>query len=311
MKNITVLKVLVIIIISFSLCYTAHCQETGKRNYGFSFGTQFGFIHGKALEYVYNPPGYERELLSELIWEIKPVFYYGLTFDFSRIDPMSRPGFFASASFKAGVPADSGVMEDRDWMSASDDFTHFSSSTNKTREFLWLDAAVGASIPVKSYFYFKPFINGSWTLFSFAARDGYGIYPWGTESFEGEEVCNYQQNWFLIAAGISIVTTVLSPFSFDVSFQISPLTYCQAVDEHPKRDTTFMDYSGLGLFLEPAGRFSFSAEQLELSLEAAWRYIGRTRGESFLSSDGYFYKNGEAGAGLSFIDTRLIVKLRI
>jgi len=77
MKNITVLKVLVIIIISFSLCYTAHCQETGKRNYGFSFGTQFGFIHGKSLEYVYNPPGYEREILSELIWEIKPVFYYG------------------------------------------------------------------------------------------------------------------------------------------------------------------------------------------------------------------------------------------
>ena len=317
MKNITALKVLVIIIISFSLPYTAHCQETGKRNYGFSLGTQFGLVHGKALEYVYNPPNAGREIFSELIWEMKPVFYYGFLIDFGRVDPMSRPGFFASVSFKAGVPADSGVMEDRDWLSASDAFTHFSSSNNKTLEFFWLDAAAGASIPLAPYLYIKPFISGSWKRFSFAARDGYFIYPSGTGSFEGEEVCNYKQDWFLIAAGISAGTNILYPFSFDVSFQISPLTYCRAVDEHLKRITLknstliFMDYTGFGLFLEPRGRFSFNAEQLEFSLEAAWRFTGKTRGKSYDNYYGGFSAGGEAGAGLSFIDTRLIVKLRI
>ena len=310
MKNITALSFLVIIIFSLSLSHKAHCQEEkSERIYGFSFGTQFGFIYGQSLELVY-PTDTKGELLSELRWEIKPVFYYGFYLDFGRVDLMSGPGFFASVSFKAGVPADTGVMEDRDWMSKENaGLTHFSSHTNKTREFLSVDAAVGASIPVRTYFYLKPFLSGSWTRFSFAARDGYWSYPTGTGSFEGEDVCNYQQDWFLLAAGISIGTNILSPFSFDISFQISPLTYCQAVDEHILRKETYLDYSVQGLFLEPAGRFSFSAQRIEFSLEAAWRFTGKTRGNSFLLSNGSFI--GEAGAGLSFIDTRLLVKLRI
>jgi len=313
MKNITALTFLVIIVFSLSFSHKAHCQEEkSERTYGFSLGTQFGFVHGQSLEYVYSEPGQTAsEILSELTWEVKPVFYYGFYLDFSRIDLMSRPGFFASVSFKAGVlPSDTGLMEDRDWMSKENTgVTHFSSHTNKTREFLSVDAAVGASIPVRTYFYLKPFLSGSWTHFSFAGRDGYGEYPWGTESFEGEEVIRYKQDWFLIAAGFSIGTKLLSPFSFDISFQISPLTYCQAIDEHIMRNETYLDYSALGLFLEPSGRISFSAQRIEFSLETAWRFTGKTRGDSFLLSSGSF--NGEAGAGLSFIDTRLLVKLRI
>jgi outer membrane protease len=246
----------------FMVINSVYCQETAEKKYGFSIAPQLGFVYGQALEFVYNPPGAEREILSELIWEMKPVFYYGLYVDFGRIDLMSRPGFFASVSFKAGIPADSGVMEDRDWyqgvppINENDDFTHFSSSTNKTREFFWLDVVVGASIPVKSLFYIKPFLSGSWTRFSFIAKDGYAMYPSGQESFEGEEVCNYQQDWFLSALGISVGTNILSPFSFDLSFQISPFTYCVAVDEHFKRKTKteddtliFRDYTSMGLFL--------------------------------------------------------------
>jgi len=315
MKNINSLAFLVIIILTLSLPYKAHCQEEGsERSYGFSFGTQFGFIHGKALEYVYSQPGQVKsEILSELTWEIKPVFYYGFHLDFSRIDLMSSPGFFASVSFKTGVPADTGIMEDRDWMSKENaDLTHFSSHTNKTKEFYFLDLLIGASIPVRTYFYLKPFLSGSWTRFSFAARDGYWSYPSGTGSFEGEYVCNYQQDWFILAAGISIGTNILSPFSFDISFQISPLTYCQAIDEHIMKNETYMDYSAFGLFLEPAGSFSFNMERIELSLEFAYRYIGKTRGESYSKvNDGDYSPNYEAGAGLSSIDTRLFVKLRI
>jgi len=326
MKNITSLTVLVIIILSLS--YKAHCQEEKReRNYGFSFGTQFGFVHGQSLEFVY-PLNTMGELLSELRWDMKPVFYYGAEVSFGLADIMKRVGFFSSVSYKIGVPADSGVIEDRDWMSVENSgLTHFSSHTNKTGEFFRLDAAIGVSFPVKSFFYIMPFISGSWMRFSFAGRDGYGrrareknpysatYYPIDQYPYEYQfsgEVIRYKQDWFLIAAGFSIGTKLLSPFSFDLSFQISPLTYCQAVDEHIS-NYTYMDYTGLGLYLEPGGRISFSARQIEFSLEAAWRYIGRTRGESFRnigSSDNYI-RNGEAGAGLSFIDTRLLVKLRI
>jgi len=333
MKNITALAFLVIIIFSFSLPFSVHCQEEkSERSYQFSTGTQFGFISGNILEYVYSQPGQTAsEILSELIWDVKPVFYYGFRLDFKRTNLMSAPGFFASFSLKSGVPADSGKMEDRDWMSAENaGLTHFSSHTNKTNEFFSLDAAVGATIPIRPYLYLKPFISGSWTRFSFAGRDGYGIYARrksnnpvsyypiddnpDRRSFKGREVIHYKQDWYFLAAGISAGTDFFYPFAAEIFFQISPLTYCAAVDDHFYQDGgkyTFLDFSNLGLFLEPGGRFSFNAGLMEFSLEAAWRYIGRTKGESYLKNGEKISSNGNAGAGLSYIDTRLLVKLRI
>jgi len=319
MKNITSLTVLVIIFLSLSLSNKAHCQEEKReRNYGFSFGAQFGFVHGQSLELVYPLPENRGELLSELRWDMKPVFYYGAEVSFGLSDIMRRAGFFSSVSFITGVPADSGIMEDRDWMSVENSgLTHFSSHTNKTREFYRLDVFIGVSIPVKSYFYIMPFISGTWMRFSFTGRDGYGKYPWGSESYEGEEVIRYKQDWFLAAAGFSIGTKLLSPFSFELSFQISPLTYCASMDEHlpiikNPTLTTYLDFTDLGLFLEPGGSFSLCMEGIELSLEFSYRHIGSTRGESYKKeNDGDYTPNYEAGAGLSFIDTRLLVKLRI
>ena len=314
MKNITALPFLVIIFFLNIADNPAFCQEQEskkERNYGFSLGTQFGFVHGQTFEYVYPDGSTKGELYSELTWDTKPVFYYGLQFDFERIDLMSAPGFFASVSFKAGVPADSGFMEDRDWLSPENAaLTHFSHSTNRTNEFYLLDAAAGASIPVKSYFYIKPFLNGAWMHFSFTARDGYYKYPEKEDRLYGE-VIRYQQDWFLIAAGFYAGTKILSPFYFGVSFQISPFTYCAATDEHldESKKMTFHDYTAWGLFLEPAGRVSFSHGRLEFSLETAWRYIGKTTGESYIDKNAN-PDSHKAGAALSLLDTRFFVKVR-
>jgi len=329
MKNITAFTVLVIIILSFLNVLTVNCQEEGReRNYAFSFGTQFGFVHGNTLEYVYSLPGETAgDIMSELTWELKPVFYYGFQLDFGRVNIMRGPGFFASVSFKAGVPMDSGLMEDRDWMSIENtDLTHFSSHTNKSNEYYSLDAAVGASIPIGPYFYINPFASGLWTRFSFTGRDGYKKYarPKGTDTYYpidddpdeealSGDVIRYKQDWFLAAAGFSIGTKFLYPFSFELSFQISPLTYCAALDNHLDKNKTvdYYDFTSWGLFLEPSGRISFNIEKIEFSFETVFRYIDRTRGESYTGLGDSIYRNGEAGAALSFTDSRLIVKLSL
>jgi outer membrane protease len=331
MKNIAVLTVLVIIISAFTANNSAHCQELEEppkpekeRTYRLSVEPQAGFVYGQAFEYVY-PENTRLEFLSELRWDMKAVFYGGLQLDFSRADLMNAPGFFSTVSFKAGIPADSGKMEDRDWMSEENgELTHFSSHTNRTGEFFRLDVTVGASLPVKSYFYIKPFFSFSWMRFSFAGRDGYGkyakentqfpgsYYPIDNNpdmvSYEGRDVIRYTQNWLLAAAGFSIGTNILYPFSFIFSFQISPFTYCYAMDEHLTTKVTYLDYTGLGLYLEPAGGFSFDIGRFELSLELAWRYIGKTKGQSFRENN---IPNGEAGAGLSILDTRFLFRIRI
>ena len=328
MKNIIVLSILVILIGGFLSVNSANCQEQ-TRKYSFSAGNQFGFVYGQAFEIVYPVPNSTKgELLSELIWDMKPVFYYGMYMDFGRTDISGGPGFFSSLSFKAGVPGDTGIMENRDWRSWENDaLTDFSSHTNKTREFYWLDIATGISFPVKTYFYVKPYLFASWMRFSFTGRDGYGEYARSkpsssqtyhpindnpmTYTFTGD-VITYEQNWLLAAAGISFGRKFRNFFSCDLSFQISKLTYCAAVDEHIDRRIVFMDFTGWSLYIEPKASVSFTMQQLELSLEAAYRYIDKTRGETYIKrGEGNFYlSEGDAGAGLSLLDMGLLFKIK-
>jgi outer membrane protease len=320
MKNIAVLSVLVIILSVNSFADESEVLSaegtSAEKNYCFSLGPQFGFVFGQALEIVYPLPGdTKNDIYSELIWDMKPVFYYGIQAEFSRIDPMKAPGFFSSFSFKAGIPADSGVMEDRDWLwPANSDLTRFSSHTNKTDVFIQLDAAAGVSLPTNNNLV-KLFIGGSWMRFAFTGRNGYGIYndcnP-KEQNFSGDTVISYQQDWLLLTMGFSAGTNFY-PFSFNISFQISPLTYCAAIDNHIRRDTIFRDFTGLGLFIEPSFNMSFAVKPVELSLGLNYRHIGKTSGESYINvnNSGFNLDSHKAGASLSMLDSRFLVSIRL
>jgi len=318
-----------------------------ETKYVFSFDQHFGFAHGQALELVY-PVNTAGGLLSELRWDMKPVYYLGLNTGISRRDIMSGPGFFTNISFKFGIPGDTGSMEDRDWMSIENGgLTHFSCHTNHTNEFICLDAVAGVSFPVRTFLYLKPFISGSWMRFSFSARDGMGQYARKTtctkncESishlpgcpaaytpnettyhsindnphyypFDGFKVITYTQDWLVIAAGFTAGTKALYPFLIDFSFKISPFTYCAAADEHLIGNTVFMDFTGWGLYLEPQGSISLAVRQLEFSLGLQYRYIGNTRGRTFIKhgESGFVLEGGKAGAGLSMLNAWFLIRLK-
>jgi outer membrane protease len=323
MKNITSLIVLVTIISAFFAVNNAY-SDTGGR-YKFSIGPKVGFVHGQALELVYPLPGQTKaELLSELKWDMKPVFYLGLNMEFGRADIMSRLGFFSSISFKAGLPGDSGRLENRDWQNPlNDSLTDFSSHTNRTQEFFWLDTSIGISIPIRPYFFIKPFLSGSWMRFAFSGRDGYGIYDWYNDSeisFEGQEVIRYRQDWFLAAAGLTFGARFASNFQIAFSFQISPFTYCNARDDHlsvqiqniqtPHR--IYLDSTYRGLFMEPGVSLTYLMRRTELSLDFSYRHIGRTVGETHMSvNNTSFELDNKAGAGLKLINLSLLAKIRL
>ena len=170
--------------------------------------------------------------------------------------------------------------------------------------------------------------------FAFTGRDGYGVYARQTSRttflpiidnpslifYHGQEVIRYQQDWFLAAVGLSIGTKILSPFHINLSFQISPFTYCAARDDHLSVQfqdrwsdhRTYMDFTGWGLFIEPKGSISLKVKPLEFSLEFAWRHIGNTRGNTYskIGNSQYFSQSGEAGAGLSVMDSRFMTRIR-
>jgi len=276
------------------------------------------------MEYVYPYHGETKgEFLSELTWDMEPVCYVGFNADFGLIDLLSKPGFFSSLAIKAGIPGNSGNLEDRDWMSTvNGNLTHFSKHENETNEFVWIDFAIGASLPIK-YLYIKPFISGSWMRFNFTGRNGYLQHskenPNGSGMYDPIEtapivpihgkVISYQQDWYLLAAGFLIGTNILYPFSFDLSFQLSPYTYCAAVDNHIY--TVYKDFTRLGFFLEPKGSISFDVKKFKITLEASYRNISRTKGESYSGynkSKNLSLGSNKAGAGFSAVDIQFLTK---
>jgi len=307
----------------FSAFFIAYGEEQTKNTYKFSLGASAGFIYGQSFELVY-PYDTPAPLCSQLIWDMKPVFYFGLQFDFKQINISERTGFFASVTFNIGIPSETGIMEDRDWLDkSSDHLTNFSSHTNITREFFWLDAAFGISIPVKNYFYIKPFAAGSWMRFAFTGKDGYGEYARKKSYYSNTyfpvddnpvkytfigEVIRYQQDWLIAAAGLSIGTEIAFPLSFELSFRISPLVFCAASDEHLITGFTYDDYMSFGLYMEPKAGISFAVYNIYFLLEFSYRYIEGTKGFTNVNDGGIRYTAANSsGAGLSVFNTRFII----
>jgi len=316
----------------------AAAQESPLKSYALSSWTSFGMFLGQAEEIVYSPPVFKAKMLSQLLWDIKPVFYYGLSLDFSRAQPMEKWGFFATLSLKNGIPGTSGEMEDRDWMSVENDaLTHYSVHDNFTNTLFIFDVSAGLSFPFsQNQFLLKTYVTMSYMHFSFTGQYGHGTYARETgepipgfytyapigdnprrESFANwEKVINYTQTWLTVAPGISLVSYFDRSY-FEFSFTISPLVSCRGVDEHlpTHPPQVFKDYMQGGIFIEPRGHFSFIASrQLEFSLDLSWRYMGGARGASWNGSPtgtATLKQDGEAGARLSLFNFGLCMKMRL
>jgi outer membrane protease len=129
-----------------------------------------------------------------------------------------------------------------------------------------------------------------------------------------EKVINYIQRWFIVSPGVSAGYYFNSHFFAELVFHISPLIFCNDLDEHLVTGTQYRDYMRYGILLEPGFHFSYIAnKRLELSLEFSWRHIDGTSGETYVGSlsGGDFVQRGQAGAGLSIIDTGLCLKVRL
>jgi outer membrane protease len=317
MRNITVFAVLVIML---GCAPFAAAQETPLKPYALSSWTSFGVFLGQAEEIVYPSPEHKAAMLSQLLWDIKPVFYYGLSLDFSRTRPLEKWGFFATLSLKNGIPGMSGKMEDRDWQSKKNDaLTDYSVHDNLTNELFFFDASAGLSFPfTQDQFLLKTYVTMSYMRFSFTAQYGHGTYsmddtPYDESFSDWEKVINYSQNWLTAAPGIALAS-YFNPFYFEFSFTISPLVSCVDMDEHLERNLVFKDYMRGGVFIEPGFHFSFIAgSQLEFSLDSSWRYMGGLRGQTWYGKQigtATLEQQGEAGARLSLFNIGLCMKIR-
>jgi len=312
MRIITVFTVFVII---FFGAFPASARE--NKDYSFSLCPQFGLLNGHVEEIVY-PTDTKAPLLSLLLWDVKPVFYYGLLMDFSPVRPVEKSGFFSELSLKFGIPGRSGVMEDKDWMSkVNTDLTNYSKHDNITKEIFLLDFKAGVLFPVFNALLVKTFVNISYMNFRFSGENGHGTYANENQpekTFSGK-VIGYKQEWFFAAPGVSLGYGYKNYFFAEISFIATPLVLCTGLDGHIERNIQFKDNMTGGWLLEPGFRYSMNlTERLGVSWEISWRYIKGTRGPSYNRQpigSGNYHKDGEAGAGMSMLNTALLLKVRL
>ena len=76
----------------FAVIITPIYAESKIKSYAFSISPIIGGLYGVSEEIVYKDPNSKR-LESELLWDLKPLFYAGLAADFGPTDFFAKHGF--------------------------------------------------------------------------------------------------------------------------------------------------------------------------------------------------------------------------
>ena len=321
MKTIYVFSFLVSIFFAVftpSALFSQSAQPPRSSKYGFSMATQAGFLYGQGEEIVYKHSGSD-DYLSLLSWDVKPLFYAGFILRYSPVNPLKNHGFFTELSVKFGIPAESGRMENRDWVD-SGYLTHFSSHENHTKGAVLPDFSAGFSFPVANRLVFSVYKTFSYMYFSWTSYNGYLEYAdsdWERHYFHGPAI-SYLQHWMILSAGIGVAYPFHTLFAARLDFRFSPLVFCIAQDQHFSRSLEFNDYPRGGIFLEPKLALTFSPlSKLDLVLSAGYRYISGARGDTHTRKTGIADSNissksfNSAGAGFGALSIGLAVTMRL
>ena len=284
-----------------------------------------GIMYGVARELVYSTSAFNGKsyLLSELDWDIKPLYYTKASLGLTTME-----GFTASVNAQVGIPGKTGISTDSDWLNYN--YNGTSAKTNYlqmdciTERAMLLDAQVGWQFPLASWLSLEPFAAFGFMDFKWTGRDGYFQYPpnwFGSgatlpypPSSTDDKINTagvtiiYQQTWFYPAVGVAAKFRAGDDFGISASFSFSPFVFCNDVDNHMRGNVTndFYDYLRGGILLKPTVSLEWQVSKTaRLSLDVTYLHIEGLRGDTYKLTTGLGQDPNQAGvpssgAGASF-----------
>ncbi len=281
--------------------------------------TGAGVMYGVAKELVFGSYQGTTFVMSELVWDLKP-----LIFSRAALALSTEVGFVASLDVRLGIPGKTGSIADSDWL--NHDFngdtakTHYSLSDNFTERAILLDAQAGWQFTLASWITIRPFLGFGLMDFKWTARDGYYQYPpqnsppyspdWSPSAprlpMSGTSIV-YQQTWFLPSVGIAAKLRFGEDLSGTISFAFSPIVFCNDLDNHELRHLDFYEYMWGGPLLEPKISLEWHVIQRAwLQLNVSFRHIEGLVGTTYEvvtgapATPGLVASKTTSGAGVSF-----------
>lgn len=328
---LTIRKIGFLVILAF-LCHVPSEAQThiGKSRFAFSITPLTGIIYGQVEEFLYKYTD-SNQFVSQLIWDLKPLFYLGLKADFGPSNPFETSGFSALGSIKLGLPLKTGIMEDRDWNDDYADYlTHYSCHEAYIQKVdILADLSMGYSWRITDSLAFGTFFEFSYMYFSWLAKNGYyqyaekvgGHYNEWDESIEKKPVygtgIRYIQQYFIFSPGLSLSIKISGLFSLKGAFNYTPLIYCEDRDDHYMANMVFYGYFSFGRFINSESSFIFTPlKNLEFSFSMAFRSIAGLRDITYYAITvnevpGPYIKNYEGGVKYTAIDLKLAARIRV
>lgn len=292
-----------------------------------------GFRYGMLGEYVYYDAN-TKDKLSELQWDVKPLFYVG-----GKISGGWK-GLCLSATVKGMIPSQCGELRDSDWLQDAGYKTgNRSIKTNYSVSENHLDSGISFSMDLKAKFYpsswfaISPVIGFSMDYFKFSGKNGTAYYgkPLSGSNYSyysSDDVNNrvvsklygdvIKYERFDFYAWMGFETDFILTKRCNISFEaaISPYTSLQGLDSHLMRSLYFLDTSeanfsafncSLAVSIRANKTLSFALNVLALytkELKTTTSYISEN------STSGPYIKTAPYdGASSKYFDTTFFTKI--
>ena len=302
-----------------------HKSDNKKTSMNFELSPDVGVLNGMMKELYYydnNSDGTYSYKLSQLDWEITPIYYAGITMSINPIWNLH----ISSGIWKL-LGKNLGKMEDRDWNEGFPDYNGdlnmYSEHDNILDNGIMFDVNISYSFSLNDSLTISPIIGFSYRQIKMYGQDGYGLYPNHIDEIKRDQnfsgkVITYEQKQKIPYIGINLLYKANEKLTCSLSGFYTPFAIIDAVDQHLTLDPQieFKDEISNASYLSLIASFNYNINKnMFLSFSANYICIAKSMGDTSHRNIGattYFQDlNYQGGTSLSLWGVNLSYGIKI
>lgn len=312
-----------------------------EKDSGFSISPFAGIRFGQQDEFVYSKAANGKEYtLSELNWEQKPMYLYGVEGQFRK------KSFHLSFTTESALCTRTGLVIDKDWMNVSNKYctnepsyfiqTNLSETQNFLESYFRAEGGISFDVIKNERIIFSPSVkieyeysrfvtrkgwlsystkDGSGNFYSVEAKDFYesngfyGPYALGKKiGLADKNSMRLERNVLCTWIGFNSKISPASRVNLDFSAALCPYVFVFSKDFHIIRNDDFLDIMNSvlsGIKISATLNYSFSKNH-SVFFKTEYKNLSGIKGESYSkkSSEKKYYRNstssGSAFENVSF-----------
>ncbi|MCK5345860.1 MAG: omptin family outer membrane protease, partial [Candidatus Heimdallarchaeota archaeon] len=299
-----------------------HKSDNKKTSMNFELSTDFGVLNGMIKELLYYDINSDQTFsyrVSQLDWEITPIYYAGITMSINPVWNLHiSSGIWKLLGNKLGK------MEDRDWVDengavVNGELMQYSEHDNFLDNGILFDVNISYSFSLNESLTISPVAGFSYRQIKMKANNGYGLYPFnsGVTSFTySGTVITYEQKQKIPYIGVNLSYKANEKLTCSLSGFFTIFASIDANDMHLSNNQDFRDEISNASYLSLIASFNYIINRdTFLSLSANYIYIPKSMGYALKRPIGFAtymnYLSNQGGTSWSLWGINLSLGIKI